>query len=83
MAPSIPQHATQSRRPPPASIGADGRAGVRSAPDPRVVRRDSREQLMCVACEGEPVRAPAGETVVPSVKLGLVASIRSLAVEWM
>ncbi|HEU4726670.1 MAG TPA: IS66 family transposase [Kofleriaceae bacterium] len=42
-----------------------------------IVRRDIREQLTCVACEGEPVRAPAGETVVPNGKLGLgiVASI--------
>lgn len=36
-----------------------------------IVRRDIREQLTCVACEGEPVRAPAGETVVPNGKLGL------------
>lgn len=36
-----------------------------------IVRRDLREQLSCVACEGEPVRAPAGETVVPNGKLGL------------
>jgi transposase len=42
-----------------------------------IVRRDIREQLTCAACEGEPVRAPAGETVVPNGKLGLglVASI--------
>ncbi len=42
-----------------------------------IVRRDLREQLSCVACEGAPVRAPAGETVVPNGKLGLglVASI--------
>jgi len=36
-----------------------------------IVRRDIREQLTCVACEGKPVRAPAGETVVPNGKLGL------------
>jgi transposase len=42
-----------------------------------IVRRDIREQLACAACEGTPVRAPAGETVVPNGKLGLglVASI--------
>jgi transposase len=42
-----------------------------------VVRRDLREELTCAACDGEPVRAPAGETVVPNGKLGLglVASI--------
>lgn len=42
-----------------------------------VVRRDIREELTCAACNGEPVRAPAGETVVPNGKLGLglVASI--------
>jgi transposase len=42
-----------------------------------IVRRDIREQLACVPCEGTPVRAPAGETVVPNGKigLGLVASI--------
>lgn len=42
-----------------------------------IVRRDIREQLACAACEGAPVRAPAGETVVPNGKLGLglVASI--------
>jgi transposase len=36
-----------------------------------IVRRDIREQLTCAACEGQPVRAPAGETVVPNGKLGL------------
>ena len=36
-----------------------------------IVRRDIREQLTCAACEGKPVRAPAGETVVPNGKLGL------------
>lgn len=42
-----------------------------------VVRRDIREELTCATCDGEPVRAPAGETVVPNGKLGLglVASI--------
>ncbi len=42
-----------------------------------IVRRDIREQLACAGCEGAPVRAPAGETVVPNGKLGLglVASI--------
>jgi transposase len=42
-----------------------------------IVRRDLREQLTCATCQGEPVRAPAGETVVPNGKLGLglVASI--------
>ena len=42
-----------------------------------VVRRDIREELTCAACDSEPVRAPAGETVVPNGKLGLglVASI--------
>jgi transposase len=42
-----------------------------------IVRRDIREELACAACDGEPVRAPAGETVVPNGKLGLglVASI--------
>jgi transposase len=42
-----------------------------------IVRRDIREQLACNACARVPVRAPAGETVVPNGKLGLelVASI--------
>jgi hypothetical protein len=40
-----------------------------------IVRRDIREPLTCVACEGEPMCAPAGETVVPNSKLGLGASI--------
>ncbi len=42
-----------------------------------IVRRDIREQLRCDPCEGAPVRAPAGQTVVPNGKLGLglVASL--------
>jgi transposase len=50
---------------------------IELVPPQVIVRRDIREQLACAGCEGAPVRAPAGETVVPNGKLGLglVASI--------
>jgi transposase len=50
---------------------------IELVPPQVIVRRDIRERLACAACEGVPVRAPAGETVVPAGKLGLglVASI--------
>jgi len=36
-----------------------------------IVRRDLREKLACTPCEGEVVRAPVGDKVVPNGKLGL------------
>lgn len=36
-----------------------------------IVRRDLREKLVCKPCEGELVRAPVGEKVVESGKIGL------------
>ena len=40
-----------------------------------IVRLDRREKLACTPCEGELVRAPVGEKVVPNGKLGLVAAL--------
>lgn len=37
-----------------------------------IVRRDLREKLVCAPCEGEIVRAPVGDKVVPSGKFGLM-----------
>lgn len=37
-----------------------------------IVRRDLREKLACAPCEGEIVRAPVGDKVVPSGKFGLM-----------
>lgn len=45
-----------------------------------IVRRDLREKLACTPCEGELVRAPAGDKIVPSGKLGL-ALVAALLVE--
>lgn len=36
-----------------------------------IVRRDLREKLACVPCEGQMARAPVGDKVVPSGKFGL------------
>ena len=45
-----------------------------------VVRRDLREKLACKPCDGELVRAPVGEKIVESGKLG-IALVAQLLVE--
>lgn len=52
-------------------IGHDVTEVLELIPAEVIVRRDVREKLACVPCEGELVRAPVGEKVVASGKLGL------------
>lgn len=58
-------------------IGHDVTEVVDLIPAEVVVRLDKREKLACRACEGELVRAPAGDKVVAGGKLGsgLVAQL--------
>jgi len=58
-------------------IGHDVTEVVDLIPAEVVVRLDKREKLACRACEGEVVRAPAGDKVVAGGKLGsgLVAQV--------
>lgn len=58
-------------------IGHDVTEVVDLIPAEVVVRLDKREKLACSACEGELVRAPAGDKVVAAGKLGcgLVAQL--------
>jgi len=52
-------------------IGHDTTEVIELIPAEVVVRRDRREKLACASCEAELVRAPAGEKVVASGKIGL------------
>jgi transposase len=52
-------------------IGHDVTEVVDLIPAKVIVRRDAREKLACPPCDGEIVRAPIGDKVVPSGKLGL------------
>jgi len=52
-------------------IGHDVTEVIELIPAKVIVRRDAREKLACPPCEGEIVRAPLGDKVVPSGKLGL------------
>ena len=52
-------------------IGHDITEVVDLIPAKVIVRRDAREKLACPPCDGEVVRAPIGDKVVPSGKLGL------------
>jgi transposase len=52
-------------------IGHDITEVIELIPAEVVVRRDLREKLACGACEAEVVRAPTGEKVVASGKIGL------------
>lgn len=58
-------------------IGHDETDVIELEPAKVVVRRDKREKLACKTCEGEIVRAPVGDKVVPGGKLGprLVATL--------
>ena len=52
-------------------IGHDVSEVIDLIPAHVIVRLDRREKLACTPCEGELVRAPVGDKVVPSGKLGL------------
>lgn len=52
-------------------IGHDITEVIELIPAEVVVRRDLREKLACKACEAEVVRAPTGDKVVASGKIGL------------
>jgi len=52
-------------------IGHDVTEVIELIPAEVVVRRDLREKLACITCEAEPIRAPTGEKVVASGKIGL------------
>lgn len=54
-----------------ACIGHDVTEVIELIPAEVIVRRDRREKLACPSCEGEVVRAPVGDKVVPNGKLGL------------
>lgn len=58
-------------------IGHDVTEVIELVPAQLVVRRDAREKLACVDCDGELVRAPLGDKVVVGGKLGtrLVATL--------
>jgi len=58
-------------------IGHDVTEVVELIPAEVVVRVDSREKLACAACDGQHVRAPAGDKVVPAGRFGttLVATL--------
>jgi transposase len=61
-------------------IGHDVSEVIDLIPAQVIVRRDLREKLACTPCQGELVRAPVGQKVVPSGKLGL-ALVAALLVE--
>ncbi len=52
-------------------IGHDITEVIELIPAEVIVRRDVREKLACKACEAEVVRAPTGDKVVASGKIGL------------
>ncbi len=52
-------------------IGHDVTEVIELIPAEVIVRRDRREKLACDACEAEVVRAPVGDKVVASGKIGL------------
>ena len=60
-----------------ACIGHDVNEVVELVPAQVVVRVDRREKLACESCQGELVRAPVGDKVVPAGRLGstLVAAL--------
>jgi len=51
-------------------IGHDVTEVIELIPAQVIVRRDAREKLACPPCDGEIVRAPLGDKVVPGGKLG-------------
>jgi transposase len=63
-----------------ACIGHDVTEVIELIPAEVIVRRDLREKLACQPCEGQLVRAPVGDKIVASGKLGL-ALVATLLVE--
>lgn len=63
-----------------ACIGHDITEVIELIPAEVIVRRDVREKLACDACEAELVRAPTGDKIVASGKIGL-AMAATLLVE--
>jgi transposase len=59
-------------------IGHDVSEVIELIPAQVIVRRDAREKLACLPCEGEIARAPLGDKIVPSGKLGLALVIQLL-----
>jgi len=53
-------------------IGHDITEVIELVPAQVIVRRDAREKLACPPCDGEIVRAPLGDKIVPSGKFGLL-----------
>jgi len=51
-------------------IGHDVTEVIELIPAEVIVRRDQREKLACLKCEGEIERAPMGDKVVPSGRMG-------------
>ena len=54
-----------------ACIGHDTSEVVELIPAEVVVRRDAREKLACLTCEGELVRAPSGPKLVAGGRIGI------------
>lgn len=54
-----------------ACIGHDITEVIELIPAEVIVRRDLREKLACAPCESEVIRAPVGDKIVDSGKLGL------------
>jgi transposase len=52
-------------------IGRDVTEVIDLIPAQVIVRQDSREKLACSQCEGELVRAPLGDKVVPGGRMGI------------
>lgn len=59
-------------------IGHDTTRVIDYIPAKVVVREDVREKLVCPPCDGEHVRAPLGDKVVPSGRLGMRLVIQLL-----
>jgi transposase len=59
-------------------IGHDVTRVIDYIPGKVIVREDLREKLVCPPCDGEHVRAPLGDKVVPSGRLGMRLVIQML-----
>lgn len=64
-------------------IGHDITEVIDLVPAQVIVRRDRREKLACDACEAEIVRAPTGEKVVASGKIGLALAATLLVEKYV
>lgn len=64
-------------------IGHDVTEVIELVPAKVIVRRDRREKLACDACETEIVRAPTGEKIVASGKIGLALAATLLVEKYV